>query len=607
MPNTPRMNWDYPGERDTPWFERLASFFNQQDTAAYAAREDRQLIFQGGGTISFNSTTGVLDWTSALEILAAVTGFQWRLAGPGQVTLDDGQLAYATLGRAPTLNQTITLTAASQVPNTDSALVFCVRRGTKVYFRNGVSVTAGTPITSISPGAGGGGVTDLQGAYDGGEIISLSDVNGAIEVNDSALTGAAPALKISKGAVDGAAIVVDNPNTSPFSALTATLASSDGDPNKPSRTLRIQTGEGGAGTGSGGAASGYIVIVAGKGGDETSGVGGGVGGEVTLTAGNGGADTTAGSGAKGGDVRLQAGDGGNPGFGNGGIGGDVHLDAGAEPLNGAVNGQIYLGGVNAQTISSGNAAASNNRGTTHLVRGPMFVYAPGTSPSPGDHGLQIYPQSSETQGTRKVELAIQLNDSDALAIGGNPAIVGVDGDPNGQVTAGDPGSLALCPNNGTIYKKTANPSTWVEVGAGGGGQPLSYTGAANETVTFASPGPLVVGGAQIDGSLTGTFTFRLLGEYTATGTTGTCELRLYDRGAPGAPTARVLRSTASITFGAAGATDSFDVVLTPVGAPGVGINQIHNVARNYELDIALVGSDGAGDVFRLYRGSIEVV
>ena len=157
-----------------------------------------------------------------------------------------------------------------------------------------------------------------------------------------------------------------------------------------------------------------------------------------------------------------------------------------------------------------------------------------------------------------------------------------------------------------IVIDTATGRQKVGSGGGGGGQPLSYTGAVNETLTTGSPGPLVVGGFEIDGSITGTFTFRLVGRYTATGAVGDCELRLYDTGAPGTPAARVLRSIVKIVFADAGATDSFGITLTPAAVPGVDDDEIHNVARVYELDAAIAGSDGETDVFKLHRGSIEV-
>ena len=119
---------------------------------------------------------------------------------------------------------------------------------------------------------------------------------------------------------------------------------------------------------------------------------------------------------------------------------------------------------------------------------------------------------------------------------------------------------------------------------------------------------MVVGGLTFDGSKTySTISWRIVGRFTATGTTGTCRCRLYDIGPIGGPTIRILRSVAEIPFGSAGATDSFATTLTTNGAPGVDADEIFNTVRVYEVEIELVGADGVSDTFRLYKAGIEVL
>ena len=155
MPNTPRMRWPFPAENTKPHYDALVSLYAQQDASGYASREDRHIIIQGGGDLEYEATTGVLSWASNIELLAAITGFNWVLPA-GQVTLDDGELFYVDLVRAPTLNRTIAATVASQVPSTDIALLIGARRGDKVYFRNGSAISDGEILGDISSGGGGG-------------------------------------------------------------------------------------------------------------------------------------------------------------------------------------------------------------------------------------------------------------------------------------------------------------------------------------------------------------------------------------------------------------------------------------------------------------------
>jgi hypothetical protein len=154
MPNTQRMKWPYPAENTEPHFDALVSFFTQQDASGYAAREDRHIICQKGGPITFNATTGVLSWGSDIEILAAITGFNWRIL-TGQVTVDDAELVYVDLVRAPTQNRTVAPIVAGQVPSTDTALIIGIRRGNKFYFRSGALLGSGETLDDIAPGGAG--------------------------------------------------------------------------------------------------------------------------------------------------------------------------------------------------------------------------------------------------------------------------------------------------------------------------------------------------------------------------------------------------------------------------------------------------------------------
>lgn len=188
MPNTPRMKWPFPAEGQDPWFEALEAFFSAVDFSGYSSREDRHIILQKGGPISFNSTTGQLTWGSDLEILAAITGFQWRLQATS-VQIDDGQLVYVDLTRAPRTNVVVTASTASQVPSSDSALILAVRRGDTIYFRNGVSIKSGESLASIAGAGGGGAVVPISFQVNGdlGAIVTPTDfVDGLRELGIAA-------------------------------------------------------------------------------------------------------------------------------------------------------------------------------------------------------------------------------------------------------------------------------------------------------------------------------------------------------------------------------------------------------------------------------------
>jgi hypothetical protein len=116
-----------------------------------------------GGTITWTLSTGMLAWTAPLRVFSPVSGFQCIVAA-GSVQLDQsGKLLHAPLVRYPTgSSKTIIAATASQVPDVspNDQLLFAVRYGDKVYWRNGLVMQDGDSVVDFRPEFGGG---DLVG------------------------------------------------------------------------------------------------------------------------------------------------------------------------------------------------------------------------------------------------------------------------------------------------------------------------------------------------------------------------------------------------------------------------------------------------------------
>jgi len=151
MPDSPRMEWPIPTENQNPWYEAFVALVAAQDSSVYASREDRHIIMLGGGTVSW--TVPTLTWTAPINLAAPVTGFLWQVAA-GAVTIEDGQVLYATLVRGPTSNVTVSVSVANTVPSSDQALVLAIRVGTSIYFRSGLTLASGSSSSGgVSPSA----------------------------------------------------------------------------------------------------------------------------------------------------------------------------------------------------------------------------------------------------------------------------------------------------------------------------------------------------------------------------------------------------------------------------------------------------------------------
>ncbi len=166
MPTTPRMLLPYPGADSNQWNAAFDAMVLALDASLYTTREDRNIVVFGGGTMTFTASTGVLTWSAGINLLAAVTGFQWQIPA-GQVTLLDGQLFYITVTRAPQNNTTCLPTVGSFTPNQpngDNEILVGIRIGTVVHFRDGFTIGDGqskTVFDNTSSGGGGGGTVNV--------------------------------------------------------------------------------------------------------------------------------------------------------------------------------------------------------------------------------------------------------------------------------------------------------------------------------------------------------------------------------------------------------------------------------------------------------------
>lgn len=151
---SPRLNWPFPNEDQDPWFEKFRAFITAVDASFFTTREDKNFVLFGGGTVSFNATTGVLSWTSPLEAVAATTGFHWLIPAPataGSVTLQDGEFFFVELTRAPQSIQSLATIAGSRINTNDNSLVLAQRVGSAVIFRNGEVIGDGQSIILFGP------------------------------------------------------------------------------------------------------------------------------------------------------------------------------------------------------------------------------------------------------------------------------------------------------------------------------------------------------------------------------------------------------------------------------------------------------------------------
>lgn len=174
--NSARMGWPYPSRDDDPWYDAFEDFVQAVDASGFAHREDRSIIWSGGGTLSWDLGTETLEWTGTISVYSPLSSRLIQIAADSLVDIIDGEVIYTTLTRQPLSNQTATLTKGNQVPSNDNAMALAVRIGDVIFFRTGFSLGDGDTSAGVAPLPGGGG-SDPNAIHDNiaGEIDAITE------------------------------------------------------------------------------------------------------------------------------------------------------------------------------------------------------------------------------------------------------------------------------------------------------------------------------------------------------------------------------------------------------------------------------------------------
>jgi hypothetical protein len=160
MPNTNKMLWPFPAKDSDPWYENFLAMVTGIDSSGYASREDRNIILDGGGSVSFTASSGLLTWSAPIVLISPVSPYKMTIP-TGFVNMADGQFFYVNVTRAPTVSISLASFVGDSVPNTDNAFVIAVRDGDAVYFRNGARIGDGETATLFSSGGGSGETLEI--------------------------------------------------------------------------------------------------------------------------------------------------------------------------------------------------------------------------------------------------------------------------------------------------------------------------------------------------------------------------------------------------------------------------------------------------------------
>jgi hypothetical protein len=193
------MAWVYPSREDDPWYDGFQSFVLAVDGSGYAHREDRSLIWAGGGTLSWALGTQTFAWTDTINVYSPMGAKLLQIPAGSITGWADGEVVYVELTRLPLVNVSKVLTKAATLPSTDDVMAVAVRIGDIIYLRTGISLEDGSTSEGISPvpGGGGGGYVDIGGTYSYVEAaVPVEEVVGQKPFDGSTAGSAAITLKV---------------------------------------------------------------------------------------------------------------------------------------------------------------------------------------------------------------------------------------------------------------------------------------------------------------------------------------------------------------------------------------------------------------------------
>lgn len=130
------MGVPYPVEFEDPWYATFESTMGALDGHDFAGFEDRNLFVLKGGTFTWDATISTLTWTADIELNTPSTGNLQILAAGSQI-IENGELWVVDATRGASDTVTLADTVGPQIDPNDATVALAIRRGDKLYFRNG--------------------------------------------------------------------------------------------------------------------------------------------------------------------------------------------------------------------------------------------------------------------------------------------------------------------------------------------------------------------------------------------------------------------------------------------------------------------------------------
>lgn len=144
---TPRNSFPFPSERERPFFSSFKAGVLAEDAAMFANADNSNIIFTGGGTVSWDAANDLLFWTDTIVVNGSHTPFGGFIAS-ASLEIQDGEVIFFEFPRLVQIQNTeLELFRSSRIFKEGTRLhdlrLFCKRVGDTIFFMHGLSLKDG--------------------------------------------------------------------------------------------------------------------------------------------------------------------------------------------------------------------------------------------------------------------------------------------------------------------------------------------------------------------------------------------------------------------------------------------------------------------------------
>lgn len=161
MAETTINEFPFPNEFQEPYFESFRNGYNQMDESLFANAENGNLIYEGGGSVSWDAGTNTLTIGADIKVSGFTTGPFFAVIPAQVIELEDGEVAFWVMPRFMQADTPVEVYRSNRVFRAGVRLndirLLVSRVGDTLFFGNGGSLLDGQSGTIFGAGLGGGG------------------------------------------------------------------------------------------------------------------------------------------------------------------------------------------------------------------------------------------------------------------------------------------------------------------------------------------------------------------------------------------------------------------------------------------------------------------